>query len=138
MKIFIICSKAFYKDIEPIKVRLEEMGHVVELPNSYYEPDAEEKSWNLGEEAHAEFKARMFKMSAERIDTMDAVLTLNFDKNGKKNYIGGATFIELYEAFMKNKKIYLYNDIPEGMLYDEIAGFSPIIINGNLNLIKNE
>ena len=29
----------------------------------------------------------------------------NFDKNGKKNYIGGATFIEIYEEFMKNKKI---------------------------------
>ena len=107
MKILIICSKAFYKDIAPIKEKLEQNGHVVELPNSYYEPDAEKKSWALGEEAHSEFKARMFRMSEERIATMDAVLTLNFDKNGKKNYIGGATFIEIYEAFMKNKKIYL-------------------------------
>ena len=126
MKILIICSKAFYKDIAPIKEKLEQNGHIVELPNSYYEPDAEKKSWALGEEAHSEFKARMF-----RIATMDAVLTLNFDKNGKKNYIGGATFIEIYEAFMKNKKIYLYNDIPEGMLYDEISGLSPVLINGD-------
>ena len=43
---------------------------------------------------------------------------------------------ELYKTFKKNKKIYLYNDIPEGMLYDEISGFSPIIINGDLSLIK--
>ena len=106
MKILIICSKAFYKDIAPIKEKLEKMGHVVELPNSYYEPDAEKKSWEQGEKAHSEFKARMFKMSEERIATMDAVLTLNFDKNGKKNYIGGATFIEIYEAYMKNKKIF--------------------------------
>lgn len=48
---------------------------------------------------------------------MDAVLTLNFDKNEKKNYIGGATFIEIYEAFMKNKKIYLYNEIPEEFIW---------------------
>lgn len=136
MKILIICSKVFYKDIEPIKEQLEKMGHEVELPNSYYEPDAEKKSYALGEKAHAEFKARMFRMSEERIATMDAVLTLNFDKNGKKNYIGGATFLELYEAFMKNKKIYLYNDIPEGILYDEIAGFSPIVIHGDINLVK--
>ena len=74
MKILIICSKAFYKDIAPIKEKLEENGHVVELPNSYYEPDAEKKSWDLGEKAHSEFKARMFKMSEERIATMDAVL----------------------------------------------------------------
>lgn len=113
MKILIICSKAFYKDIAPIKEKLEEMGHVVELPNSYYDPDAEKKSWILGKKEHAEFKAKMFRTSEERIEKMDAVLTLNFDKNGNKNYIGGATFIEIYEAFMKNKKIYLYNDIPE-------------------------
>ena len=135
MRILIICSKAFYKDIEPIKEKLEKKGHIVELPNSYYEPDAEKKSWELGKEAHSEFKQRMFRMSSERIETMDAVLTLNFDKNGKKNYIGGATFLEIYEAFMKEKKIYLYNDIPEGMLYDEISGFSPIVINGDLSLI---
>ena len=136
MKIFIICSKAFYKDIPPIKEKLEAMGHTIILPNSYYEPEAEVKSWELGKEEHAAFKSRMFKMSAEKIANMDAVLTLNFDKNGKKNYIGGATFIELYEAFMKEKKIYLYNDIPEGMLYDEIAGFSPVVIHGDLNLVK--
>lgn len=37
---------------------------------------------------------------------------------------------------MKNKKFYLYNDIPEGTLYDEISGFSPIVINGKLSLVK--
>ena len=44
-------------------------------------------------------------------------------------------FIEIYEAFMKNKKKFLYNEIPEGMLYDEISGFSPIVINGDLSLV---
>ena len=135
MKILIICSKAFYKDIPPIKERLEAKGHEIFLPNSYDNPVAEQESWRLGEKEHAEFKARMFKMSEERIATMDAVLTLNFDKHGQKNYIGGATFLELYEAFMADKKIYLYNDIPEGMLYDEISGFSPVILHGNLDLI---
>ena len=136
MKILIICSKAFYEKIEPIKEKLEEMGNIVELPNSYYDGHVEEKAWKQGSKAHAEFKEKMFKMSKERIENMDAVLTLNFDKNEKKNYIGGATFLELYEAFMQDKKIYLYNDIPEGMLYDEISGFSPIVIKGDLNLIK--
>ena len=84
MKILIICSKAFYKDIEPIKEKLEEMGHIVELPNSYYEGNVEEKAWKLGTKAHLEFKARMFKMSKERIGKMDAVLTLNFDKKQTK------------------------------------------------------
>ena len=139
MKILIICSKAFYKDIEPIKQKLEEMGHIVELPNSYYEPDAEKKSWDLGQKEHAEFKARMFKQREEVISKMDAVLVLNFDKETEsityKNYIGGATFLEMYDAFRMNKKIYLYNDIPQSILTDEIKGFSPILINGDLSKI---
>ena len=65
------------------------MGHKIELPNTYYDKDsnssAEAEAWKQGKEAHAEFKAKMFKMSAERVGKMDAVLTLNFDKNGKKN-----------------------------------------------------
>lgn len=136
MKIFIICSKAFYNLIPPINEALEQAGHTVELPNSYYNPASEAESWKLGDKEHSAFKARMYKLSRDKISQMDAVLTLNFNKNGIDNYIGGATFIELYEAFLNNKKIYLYNDIPKGMLYDEIAGFSPIVINGDLSLIK--
>ena len=136
MKILIICSKTFYKNIPPVKEQLEKLGHEISLPNSYHNPQAENESWDLGEKQHSEFKARMFKQSEETIKKIDAVLTLNFDKNGQKNYIGGATFLELYEAFINNKKIYLYNDIPEGMLYDEIQGFSPIVIHGNIDLVK--
>ena len=65
---------------------------------------------------------------------------MNFDKekDGQvlKNYIGGATFLEMYDAFRLGKKIFLYNEIPNGMLFDEIEGFNPIIINGNLDIIK--
>lgn len=96
--------------------------------------------WNLGKEEHQKFKARMFKQSEKIISKMDAVLVLNFDKEKDnkllKNYIGGATFLEMYDAFRLNKKIFLFNDIPQGMLYDEVEGFNPIIINGNLDKIK--
>jgi hypothetical protein len=136
MKILIICSKAFYKDIASIKEKLEREGHEITLPNTYDHPEAEKESWDLGEKEHSEFKARMFKQSADTIKKMDAVLTLNFEKKGIPNYIGGATFLELYEAFVNHKKIYLYHPIPEGMLYDEIQGFAPIVINENLDLIK--
>ena len=82
----------------------------------------------------------MYKQSEEIIKNMDAVLVLNYDKNkdGKiyKNYIGGATFLEMYDAFRLGKKIFLINDIPEGILFDEIEGFNPIILKGNIDLIK--
>ena len=136
MKILIICSKKFYPEIAKIKKRLEKKGHEITLPNSYEEPDAEELSWKAG--IHSEFKKRMFNQSRYTIEQMDAVLCLNFTKDDLVNYIGGATFLELYEAFMNGKKIYLYHDIPEGMLYDEISGFNPIIINEKLEMIKDE
>lgn len=140
MKILIVCSKLFYPRIDEIKSKLEARGIEILLPNTYDNPSLEQEMWNQGSEAHHEFKARMFRMSEEKISNVDAILVLNFDKekNGEvyKNYIGGATFLEMYDAFRLNKKIYMYNDIPEGMLYDEIDGFNPIVINGNLDLIK--
>ena len=139
MKILIICSKKFYSKIEEVKKYLENKNIEVFLPNCYDDPTAEEKAWNKGREEHQKFKAAMYKRSEDTIGSMDAVLVLNLDKekDGKilKNYIGGATFLEMYDAFRLNKKIYLYNDIPEGMLYDEIEGFNPIIINGDLDKV---
>ena len=137
MKILVICSKKFYSKIEEVKQELEKRGNEIFLPNCYDDPTAEQKAWDLGVEEHQKFKAKMYKQSENTISKMDAVLVLNLDKekDGKilKNYIGGATFLEMYAAFRLGKKIYLYNDIPEGMLYDEIEGFGPTIINGDLN-----
>ena len=140
MKILIICSKKFYSKIEEVKKDLEKKNIEVFLPNCYDDPTAEQKAWDLGVEEHQKFKAKMFKQSEDTIRKMDAVLVLNIDKekDGKviNNYIGGATFLEMYDAFRLGKKIYLYNDIPDGMLYDEIEGFGPIIISGDLKQIK--
>ncbi len=132
MKIFIICSKAFYGEIPPIQRDLESMGHEIVLPNSYDNPNAEKESHAAGESAHLDFKRRMFERSRRVTKGVDAVLTLNFEKNGVPNYIGGATFLELYDAYTLGKKIYLWNDMPEGILYDEIHGFAPIVLHGDL------
>ena len=139
MKIFVICSKRFYSKIENIKKILESKGHEVKLPNCYDQPETEKKMWEQGKRAHQEFKAKMYKQSEDVIASVDAVLVLNYDKeeNGitYPNYIGGATFLEMYDAFRLRKKIYMLNDIPKGMLYDEIEGFAPIILNNDLNKI---
>ncbi len=81
---------------------------------------------------HAAWKAQMFRQSAEVIEKIDAVFVLNFEKNGIKNYIGGGTFLEMYDAFRLGKKIFLYHAVPEGILHDEILGFDPVILNGDL------
>lgn len=66
----------------------------------------------------------------------DAVLVLNFDKNGVKNYIGGNTLMEIGFAHVLNQKIFLWNPIPD-MPYcrTEIEAVKPVIINGDLSKI---
>jgi hypothetical protein len=137
MKIFLICSKAFYSELPLIQETLEKAGHKITVPHSYDNPASEATIREKGAEAHAAFKSQLLKASHTIIGQMDAVLALNFDKNGQKNYIGGSTFLELYEAFMQGKNIYLYNDIPQGMLFDEISGFSPLVLNGDLKKIPS-
>lgn len=134
MKIFIICSKAFYNKIPPIKEALEKSGHIITLPNHYDKPDSESEV--RGTIEHANWKSELIKQSEKVISDVDAVLVLNYEKNGIKNYIGGATFLEMYDAFKLEKQIYMMNDIPEGLLKDEIIGFKPIIINKDLSKIK--
>lgn len=132
MDILIICSKKFYDRISDIKKELEYLGHNVTLPNCFDDPETESRYRELGAKEHSEWKAGMFKHSEDVIREQDAVLVLNFEKNGVSNYIGGATFLEMYDAFRMSKKIYVYNDIPEGIFKDEIIGFGPILINGKL------
>ena len=134
MKIMLICSKAFYGKLLEYKVKLEELGHQVFMPNCWDCPETEEKY--RGTPEHSKFKAQMYKQSETLIEQMDGVLVLNFNKNNQKNYIGGATFLEIYDAFRMNKKIFFINDIPDNMLKDELIGFSPIILNGNISMIK--
>ena len=136
MKIFLICSKNFYNKIPDIKIALEQKGHEISLPNCYDDPATESRQKALGENEHSKWKAKMLNHSTNVINENDAVLVLNFEKNGILNYIGGATFLEMYDAFRLGKKIYMYNNIPEGILKDEIAGFNPIVIFGDLGKVS--
>jgi hypothetical protein len=66
----------------------------------------------------------------------DAVLVLNFEKNGIPNYIGGNTLMEIGFAHVLNQKIFLYNPIPEIPYYQsEIEAVKPVIINRDLSKI---
>ena len=135
MKIFLVCSKKFYDKIPEIQKTLERSGHTITLPNCFADPGTEERYKTLGVAEHSKWKAEMLKHSAGVIQDNDAVLVLNFEKNDVENYIGGATFLEMYDAFRLGKKIFLYNEIPKGILADEIVGFNPVVISGNLHKI---
>ncbi|MAF79975.1 hypothetical protein CL629_02760 [bacterium] len=135
MKIFVICSKRFYDKIKDVEHDLKKAGHSLTMPNCYDDPATEERYRTMGREEHSKWKGQMIEKSEKVIKENDAVLVLNFEKDGMKNYIGGATFLEMYDAFKLGKKIFLYNDVPEGILHDEIVGFDPVFLNGDLKKI---
>lgn len=136
MKIHIISSTAFYGEFPKKKAALEKLGHEVTLPHTAETPDIEKEAWEQGAEEHARLVRECFEDSESKIADADAVYLLNLEKHGIPGYVGGATLIELYIAFRDGKKIFLENDAPEGSMYDEIMGFSPVIIHGDLGKIK--
>jgi hypothetical protein len=98
MKITICGSIAFYKEMEEVKLSLEQLGHQVDLPpyqvkdengnmipvKEYYERRKQEvndisRIWERKKEA--------MKNHFVKVERADAVLVLNYDKNNIPNYI---------------------------------------------------
>jgi len=136
MKIFICASKHNYGYVADIKKELEKIGHRVTVPNSYDEPMKEEEIKKLGREEHHKWKESMINLQKQKVDANDCILVLNFEKNGQPNYIGGATFLEIFRAFDSGKPVYLYNSIPECCFTDELIGMGVEVINGDLTKVK--
>ncbi|QQR60549.1 hypothetical protein IPH19_04020 [Candidatus Uhrbacteria bacterium] len=135
MNLFLCTSKYLYDKVPAIKKELEARGHVITVPNCFDDPMKEEEMKKLGADAHREWKAGMIRLQREKILANDGILVLNFEKNGQPNYIGGATFLEIYQAFDNNRKIFLYNPLPQNTFTDELKAMGPIVIDGNLDLI---
>lgn len=71
------------------------------------------------------------------IKDSDAILVVNLDKKGIKNYIGANTFLEIGYAHCLNKKIFFLNPIPEqDYIRDEIKAAEPIVIDQDLTKIS--
>jgi len=136
MKIFIICSKHHSHKVPEIKEDLENKGHIVTLPNSFEDPMLELRILEADKKAHSEWVAKAWDESEEKIKDNDAVLVINLEKNNQQNYISGATFTEIFMAYRMKKRIFMFNDIPESNFKDELTGMNPIILNGDLTIIK--
>lgn len=135
-KILISTSFSFYSRIESVKKSLEEMGFEVITPSGYGEEPPKYRTQDLSDEEYVMVKQGLYKQDDEKISRADELLILNYNKPNHPNYIGGAVFREMVVGDQQKKKIYLLNPIPKGILYDEIRGFAPIIINGDLTKIK--
>ena len=133
MKITICGSMKSAQKMIEIKKELEKYEHEVIVPcniDKYADGtiDIENKLEKI--------ELNLFKNYFKEIENTNAILVVNEDKNNIRNYIGGNSLIEMAFAHVLDKKIFLLNPIPDISYSDEIEAMQPIIINGNLKLIK--
>lgn len=147
MIITVCASVDFTPKIIEIKRLLEEKGHSVNIPyftqkvidgKVSYEEYMEKKENSGDIELRREQNTDMIKRYWDFIRYSDAIIVLNLEKKGIKNYIGGSTLMEMGFAYGHNKDIFLFNSIPkrsEKMHYvDEIIDMKPVEMNGSLEL----
>ncbi|MFA6271593.1 MAG: hypothetical protein WC693_00600 [Patescibacteria group bacterium] len=136
-------SLDFSREAIEIKNRLEEKGYVVS--QCYSVTKMEEGKFSVeevkrlkkgGEFSEYTISKDLIRWNWERMKKDDAVLVINISKNGIENYIGGNTFLEMGFAHVLNKKIFLWNDIPQMHYTDEIKAMKPIIIRQNIDLLE--
>lgn len=137
MRIGIISSMQFTDRMVEIRDRLRAMGHdafITELHKSMVGKSAAEiEEIKLHQKNNLDAIREFWRM----MQGADAVLVLNLDKNGIKNYIGGNTLMEIGFAHVLDQKIFLWAPIPEIPFYKtEIEAVKPVIINGDLSKIK--
>ncbi|VVB80893.1 Uncharacterised protein [uncultured archaeon] len=137
MKIGIIGSMQFTEKMLEVRDKLCKLGHdafVTGFAGSFIgKTDNEKEQIKIYQKTHSDAMREFWKIMQDS----DAVLVMNFDKGGIKNYIGGNTLMEMGFAHVLNQKIFLLNPIPEIQFYKtEIEAVRPVIINGDLSLIK--
>lgn len=146
MKIVLVGSVENADKIIEISNKLEKMGHSTEIPHTvnriknneitleYFRKRKKEDGGDyiFRQESKVDYIKRYYNLIKES----DAILVVNFDKNGIHNYIGGNALIELGFAYVLDKPIYLYNPIPQMPYTDEIQDVKPMILNGDLEEIK--
>ena len=141
MKIYVLGSSHFMHTMVRCSEQLRELGF-----DGWIHPDYEAfvrgedqhiiERWKKGEEAAIKRERNYYKAHYRGILESDAILIVNEEKNGKKNYIGGNVLIEMGQAYVNDKKIFFLHDIPDASPYlDEIIAMDPIPLKGDLRRI---
>ena len=141
--IIAICSSAsFYGQMIDIQKQLKTLGFKVKIPLT---ANKMKRSGDFRIETYKTWfknndykrKAFLTKTHFKEIEKSDKILVLNYVKNNKQGYIGGAVLNEMAIAFYLGKPIYILNPIDESCNYkEEILGMFPKIINNDLTKIR--
>lgn len=134
MTITICGSMQFYQEMRSSKTTLEALGHRVFVPKGIDEEIPIEARKNLPDEEiiSAKIEYDFIREHFRLIEQSDAILVLNYDKNGIAYYIGGNTFLEMGHAFGLGKRIFLLYSVPDMDYKTEMHAMQPVVIEGDL------
>lgn len=137
MRIGVIGSMHFTENMLEARDALIKLGHsafVTSLAAPHVGKNDEEKEiLKIHQKMHEDAIREFWRL----MQGADAVLVVNLDRKGIKNYIGGNTLMEMGFAHVLQQKIFLLNPIPEIPFYkSEIEAMKPTIIYTDLSLIR--
>ncbi len=137
MKIGVAGSMQYTEKMIEVCDQLRELGHqpfMSSFGDRYVGKSAEQIEKLKLEDKYEHDAIREFW---QPMQTADALLVLNYDKHGIKNYIGGNTFLEMGFAHVLGQKLYLMNPVPDMPYYGtEIVAMRPQVINEDLSKIN--
>lgn len=140
MKIAIIGSMKFAEDMVKIKRQLDELGHEAVIPFAT-EPHLQDKTFveNLDDNLVYCITHDVMRENFRQVATCDAVLVLNYKRNGVEGYIGVSALLEMGVAYYLGKKIFLIQKTPDykdARWAHEVAIMQPTIVHGDLTKIQ--
>lgn len=140
MKIMIIGSMAFAKNMIDAQRELNKLGHKAQVPvgieDHLQDGDFVDK---LDENLRYCLENDVVRKCFQQVADSDAVLVMNKKRNNINGYIGVSALMELGIAYFVRKKIFLMNDIPhynDARWAHEVTIMHPVVINGDLSKIK--
>lgn len=140
MKIFICGSMHFSKEMFLAEKKLESMGHWAKVPcdTKLFADDPKKTTDNHDENFKHCIEQDIIRKCFDDIAESDAILVLNYPKNGKEGYLGASVLMEIGLAYFLKKKIFLLYPPPpvkEEKYTHEVLIMQPTILNGDLSKI---
>lgn len=137
MTITISGSMRFAKEMDMWKQKLTEKGFEVHIPGGFEDLQGYKEAGNSQESTKRKIENDYINSHYKFIKQSEAILVLNYEKNGIPNYVGGNSLMEMGFAFTQNRDIFLLNPVPDQQYSAEINAMQPIVINDDAQNIVN-
>ena len=134
MKIIVCGSISAADEILSVKQKLEEAGHIVEVPEGVKNAQLRQRTdVTMEEKAQDKIEHNLIRGYFEKMKEYDAVLVVNPDKRGVRGYIGPNTLIEMAFGHVLNKNLYVLYTLPDLPYSSEILATQPLVLSGDLS-----